>query len=422
MSKSRNQADYIAAVDIGSTVIRVAIGQSFVHPEKNKTEIQVIGAVDVPSGGMQKGIVTSIEDLVSAVSEALEKAERLVGFHIESVWVGISGAETLSQTSKGVVAVAKQDGEITADDVGRAIEAARSINPPLNYEVLHIVPRSFSVDGQEGIKDPVGMTGMRLEVDTQVVYGVSSHLKNITKSIYRTGVEIDDVVLSVLAVGDAVTTNRQKELGVVVVNIGGPTTNVLVYEEGDIIHTSVLGIGSDHITNDLAIGLRTSVDVAEEIKCHFDKDITEYIEKADCLDLKDFGAKEEELVSKQYIAEIMSARLDEIFEKINDELASIDRCGMLPAGVVLTGNGAKIPGIVPLAKDTLRLPVSLGYPIDIGGVSESVGDLGFSTVVGLIKWGALMQSGSSQGKKGLKLLQTKKMVDGVKKIFHSLIP
>jgi cell division protein FtsA len=421
MAKGKTQTKYITALDIGSTAIRVAIGQVTVDSEKEKTDMQIIGAIEVSSGGMQKGTVTSIEDLVSSVSEALEKAERLVGFHIESVWVGISGADIISQTSKGVIAVAKPDGEITHDDIERAINAAKTINPPLNYEVLHVIPRSFSVDGQTGIKDPVGMTGMRLEVDTQMVHGLGSHLKNITKAIYRTGIDIDDVVLSVLAVGDAVTTPRQKELGVVVVNIGGPSTNVIVYEDGDVIHMAILQIGADHITNDLAIGLRTSVDVADQIKKHFDRDISGEIDLADTLDLLDFGADESEIVSKQYIAEIVGARLSEIFEKINDELASIDRCGMLPAGVVLTGSGSKISGTVGLAKDTVKLPVSLGYPIDIGGITENVNDLGYSTVVGLVKWGAILSQNNNK-KRLFKSLKAGKVVDGMKKVFHSLMP
>ncbi|MFH0857789.1 MAG: cell division protein FtsA, partial [Candidatus Magasanikbacteria bacterium] len=381
MVRGKNQANYITALDIGSTAIRVAIGQILLDREHDHTNIQIIGAIEVPSIGMQKGNVTSIEDLVSSVSEALEKAERLVGFRVENIWVGISGADIISQTSKGVVAVAKSDGEITQDDIDRAVEAARTINPPLNYEVLHVVPRNFSVDGQTGIKDPIGMTGMRLEVETQMVHGLSSHLKNITKAIYRTSVEIDDLVLSILAVGDAVTTMRQKELGVVVVNIGGPSTNMIVYEGGDIIHTAVLPIGSDLVTNDLAIGLRTSVDVAEEVKKHFTENITKKLNMADTIDLSDFGAQESELISKQYISEIMSARFAEIFDKINDELSKVDRCGMLPAGVVLTGGGVKVPGIVDLAKNELKLPVTLGYPIGVGGMGEYINDLGYATSV-----------------------------------------
>jgi len=421
MVRGKNQTNYITALDIGSTAIRVAIGQILLDREHDHTNIQIIGAIEVPSIGMQKGNVTSIEDLVSSVSEALEKAERLVGFRVENIWVGISGSDIISQTSKGIVAVAKSDGEITQDDVDRAIEATRTVSPPLNYEVLHVVPRNFSVDNQTGIKDPIGMTGMRLEVETQMVHGLSSHLKNITKAIYRTSVEIDDLVLSILAVGDAVTTTRQKELGVVVVNIGGPSTNIIVYEGGDIIHTAVLPIGSDLVTNDLAIGLRTSVDVAEEVKKHFTENITKKLNMADTIDLADFGAQESELISKQYISEIMSARFAEIFDKINDELSKVDRCGMLPAGVVLTGGGAKVPGIVELAKNELRLPVTLGYPIGVGGMGEYINDLGYATSVGLVKWGALLQSGQKK-KKVAKLIPTGKMVDGMKKFFHSLMP
>ncbi|HLC90121.1 MAG TPA: cell division protein FtsA, partial [Patescibacteria group bacterium] len=224
------EKDLIAGLDVGSTMIRLAVGQLAAGAEK----IHIIGSAEVPAEGISKGIISSLEDAVSSVSACLEKAERMIGVPIQNVWVGISGAHIISQESRGVVAVARADGEISEDDVERSIEAARTVATPPNYEILHVIPKSFTVDGQPGIKDPLGMTGVRIEVETQIIQGLSSQIKNLTKAVYRTGLNIEDLVLSILATSEAVLTSRQKELGVAVVNIGGSTTSLAVFEEGDI--------------------------------------------------------------------------------------------------------------------------------------------------------------------------------------------
>ena len=232
MVRQKHRNEYITGLDIGSQNIRVAVGQiSGTHA--NDREVQIIGAIEVPSEGVQKGVVTSIEEIVSSLANAIETAEKITGVPIEHVWVGLSGTHIICHDSKGVVAVARSDGEITEEDVARALEASKTVATPLNYEILHVLPRSFSVDGQTGIKDPIGMTGIRLEVDTKIIFGITAHVKNITKAIYRTGVDIDDFVLSVIAAGNVVLTGRQKELGSVVINIGSATTSLVVYEEGD---------------------------------------------------------------------------------------------------------------------------------------------------------------------------------------------
>src|SRR3989338_9178585 len=232
--KGKQFTELIVGIDIGSTAIRVAVGQPTMGMD-GREEVQIIGLVEVPSEGIQKGAISSIEE-----------TERLIGVPIEHAWIGISGIHILSQQSKGVVAVAKSDGEISTEDVDRAIDAAKTVAVPLNYEILHVIPRTFHVDSQTGIQDPVGMTGIRLEVDTQIIYGLTAHMKNITKAVYRTGIDIDDLVLSILATGEIVTTPRQRELGASVVNIGSSTTSIVVYEGGDIVDTSVLPLGSEH--------------------------------------------------------------------------------------------------------------------------------------------------------------------------------
>lgn len=414
----------ISGLDIGSNSVRMAVGQ-VIGKENGNIELQILGAAEHSSEGVHKGVINSIEDVVSSVSACLERVERMVGVPVDSVWVGISGLHILSQISKGVVAVSKANSEITEEDVARAVEAARSIATPLNYEVLHVLPRHYTVDGQTGIKDPTSMTGVRLEVDTQIILGSSSQIKNLTKAVYRAGLDIEDLVLSILAAAETVVTKRQKDLGVIVVNFGGSTTSLAVFEEGELLHTAILPIGSEHITNDIAIGLRTSVDIAERVKLEHGECKPDLISKKDEINLFDLGASEPEIVKKKYLGEIISARVEEILQKVDDELRKIQRSGLLPAGVVFTGAGAKLPGLVDLAKKVLRLPANLGYPLNVVSVTDKVNDLGFGTAVGLVKWGSAMQSsGARQG--GARLSAgfsgVGKAIDSLKRVFKSLIP
>ncbi len=409
----RTQKNLIAGLDIGSTTIRMAIGQMVAREEnENDLELQILGAAEVPSEGINKGNINSIEDVVSSVSACLERVERSIGLPIDRVWAGISGLHIISQNSKGVVAVSKADSEISNEDVTRALEAARSISTPLNYEVLHVLPKSFSVDGQTGIKDPVGMTGIRLEVDSQIILSSTTQVKNLTKAIYRAGLEIDDLVLSILATSDAAVSMRQKDLGVAVIDLGGSTTSIAIFEEGDIIYTNILPIGSGHITNDVAIGLRTSIEVAERVKVRYGDCSIENISKKDEIDLFELGSAEHEMVKRRYVGEIIEARVEEIFLKIDHELKKIQKSGLLPAGVVLVGGGAKLPGLVELAKKHLRLPATLGYPLNVLSVTDKVNDLGFVTAVGLVKWGSMMSMTSVHH-------QSNDLLNGFKKIAGS---
>jgi len=391
--------DIIVGLDIGSHAVRVAVGQPL-PVEEGKESVHIIGAVEVPSEGVNKGNVTSIEDAVSSISRALEQAERLTGLPMSRAWMGINGTHITCQESRGVVGVARGDSEIRDDDVDRAIEAARTVAMPANSEILHVLPRSFTVDGQRGIKDPVGMTGIRLEVDALIVQGQTTQIKNITKAVHRTGIDIDDVVLSILATTDAVITAKQKDLGACVINIGASTTGVIVFEEGDVLHAAVLPIGAAHITSDIAIGLRTSIEVAEKAKLRYASASPDDINKKEEINLADLGAPEEEIVGRRFIADIAEARVSEIFEKVDEELRKVGRSGMLPAGVILTGGGAKMHGMVEAAKKTLRLPASLGTPIGITSVVERVNDPSMSTAIGLVLWGHNTMSQVHDGKFG----------------------
>ena len=412
-------------LDIGSHAIRMAVGKS-IPTQGGKEQIHVIGAVEVPSQGIHKGTITNLEDAVSCVSKALEQAELITGLPINTAWVGLSGSHILSQESRGVVGVGRSDGEIREEDVERSIEAARTVATPTNYEMIHVIPKSFIVDGQRGIKDPVGMNGIRLEVDALIIQGLGSQIKTLTKCVYRTGLDIEDVVFSILATAEAVVSERQKELGVCVVNLGASTTSIAVFEEGDVLHTAVLPVGSDHITSDLAIGLRTSLEVAEQVKIRFATALPDDITKKEEINLGELGAMENEFVGRRFLCEITQARVLEIFELVDRELKKIGRSGMLPVGVVLTGGGAKLAGVLDVAKTALRLPVSLGTSIGVTSVIDRTSDPAMTTAIGLLLWGSHIRSGVSSshgiGKLFTQFGKVGKVFGGLRKIFRSMRP
>lgn len=377
----------IAGLDLGTSHVRIAVGQ---REEGNPNKLQIVGLTEYPSQGISKGLITSIEDTVSSITAAVEHVEKITGLSLNGAFVGISGGHITSQQGKGVVAVSRVNGEIEEEDVARAIESARSVNLPPNREILHIIPKSFIVDGQVNIKDPIGMTGIRLEVETMIIQGASSQIKNLSKCVYRTGLNIEDLIYSALGVSEAVLNNKQKELGVAVVDIGAATTNLTVFESGELIHGAVLPIGSDHLTADIAIGLRIDLDAAEKIKINCGYASLEEINKKEEINLKDFGGEDDVMISKKYLTEIIEARVEEIFKKVNAELKKINRAGMLPAGVVLTGGGAKLNGIVEQAKKQLRLPSRLGKPDKVANILDKANDPAFCTAIGLMLWGNQM--------------------------------
>ncbi|HCC23479.1 TPA: cell division protein FtsA [Candidatus Falkowbacteria bacterium] len=419
VSKSMPE-ELIAGLDIGSSQIRIVIGQFSRNQETQ--QLNIIGVVEVPSQGVSKGSVVSIEDTVSSISTALEKAERMVGLPIENVWISIGGVHINSQESNGVIAIPRTSGEIQEEDIERVIDAAKSVAAPVNYDVLHVIPKTFTVDNQSGVKDPVGMTGLRLEVTTQVVRGLSSHIKNLTKCVYRTGLDINDIVLSSLAASEVVLNVRQKELGVALVDIGASTTNILVFEEGDVIHTAILPIGADHITADLAIGLQSAVEVAERVKLEYGRATYDKIDKGEEINLRDLGG-DDQVFSKQYITEIINARVEEIFEKVDVELQKINRSGLLPAGIVLIGGGAKLAGILEIAKKKTMLPAAVGVVQNFNTAIDKVNDVVFVNSLGLVLWGYQMldQKGRSKFNLGGKLQSAKDVVEGAKKWFKSLL-
>ncbi|MFA5109099.1 MAG: cell division protein FtsA [Patescibacteria group bacterium] len=390
----------IAGLDIGSTSIRLVIGQKIPGPAGE--ELQIIGAVSEATAGVSRGIVNSIEEATSSISAVLEKAERLVGVPITRVWVSINDPHIKCERSKGVVAVGRSDGEINENDVNRAIEAARALAVPVNYEILHVIPIKFSVDNQGDVKDPIGMTGIRLEVETLIIQGLSTQIKNLTKAIYRTGLEIEDLVIAPLAAAEAVLSSKQKELGVALINLGSATTSLAVYEERNLIHTAILPLGAEHITADIAIGLRCPINLAERIKKEYGSAAADEIDKKDEVDVSEL-VKEEEVnddisfISRKYLAEIINARVEEIFDKVDNEFKKIDRSGMLPAGVIFVGGGAELDDLVEAAKKKLRLPAAVGLAKNINVVIDKVKNPEFLTALGLVIWGSHTElEGASQ--------------------------
>lgn len=374
----------ITGLDIGSNAIKVAVAQL----ESDNSDMQIIGVAEQPSNGIVNGNIISIEDVVSSISACLEKVERVIGMPIERAVVGISGPNVKSINSQGVIAVAKADGEIKYEDIDRVLEAAQAIAAPPNYEILHVIPRHYKVDNQDNVKDPIGMSGVRLEVNAQVIMALTHQIKTITKCIYRTGVDVKDLVFSILADAESVLTKEQKELGAVLVNIGAATTGIAVFEEGDPLHIAVLPVGSSHITNDLAIGLRTSIKIAEQVKINEATCLLDQIKKRDDVDLATYDPDEDKkiIVQRSEIAKITRARVEEIFDMIGKELKKVERFGMLPAGVVLTGGGAKLNGIVELAKNELKLPAFLAKPQRVNSIVDKIHELNYSNVLGLILW------------------------------------
>jgi cell division protein FtsA len=387
----------IAGLDVGSCFIRTVVTKI----RADQTKPQIIGIGQVPSFGLRRGVVVDIEEVVKNISQSVQEAERSSGLSIERVVVSLSGNHITPRVSKGVIAVSRADGEVSREDVDRAINAASAISISPNREIIHVIPRSFLVDDQDGIKDPVGMNGVRLEVDALIIEGSTPFIKNLTKCIDEAGLEIEELVLAPLAASRAALSKRQKELGVLVLDLGGGTAGLTVFEEGDIIHSCILPVGSSHITNDIAIGLRSDIDLAEKVKLEYGSALVSEINKKDMIDLSKLGSREAEMIPRAQVVEIIEARLSEILELANKELKKIDRQGLLPAGVVLLGGGAKVPGLVDLAKKELKLPVQVGFPLELEGIVDEVEDPVFATAIGLVLWS--MDNQIKLGSQGISL-------------------
>lgn len=402
----------IASIDIGSSKIRTIVGVL----EEGQVSPNVIGVGLAPSTGMRKGAIIDVEETVNNIMTSLEDAERMSGSPINHVFIGVSGPHIESFDSKGVIAISGN--EITEEDMNRVLDAAQAVSMPPNRKILRIIPKSFSVDDQKRIKNPVGMTGIRLEVDAHIVTGHVTQLKNIEKSVLQAGVDIDDIYPNTLSAAEAVLSRRQKELGVVAIDIGSGSTNVVVYEEGTVLHTGTIPVGGESVSNDIAIGLRTSVDTAEKIKIEYGTNLPDEVNEREIIDLSLISKIDNHKVSKKHLAEIIQARYHEIFILVREELRKIGRDGMLPAGVMLTGAAIKMPGTVDLAREVLNLPVQIAFPSEINGVVEKIDDPSYATAIGVLLMGSKFQ-----GKPySLSNVQIGKMFSGIKSFFRNLLP
>lgn len=396
----------VAGIDIGSFKI-CTIVSSITEGKRS-----VIGVSSVPSRGIRRGVVVDIDEAVTAISESMEGAERMAGCPISSVFLSINGSHVSSQNSKGVVAVSHPGEEITSEDVVRVTEVAQAVSLPTAREILHVIPRDFMVDGQEGIRDPVGMSGIKLEVETNIISGSSTAMRNLVKCVQQVGVTVEDngLIFTGLAAAEAVLTDTERELGTVLLDIGGGTTSLIVYIEGGPAYSSVLPIGGRHITNDMAIGLRTSLDNAEKIKLRlseqrrrpfFPEDLDNRLEISEIrkesrigeIDVSEFGLELDKLPVK-FLHEITKARLDEIFSLVNAEIKKSGFAGLLPAGAVLTGGGALTYGVEEMAKLDLRMPVRIGFPSGLTGLIEEIRGPASAVSVGLIFYGSKLSKGS----------------------------
>ncbi len=384
----------VVGVDIGTSKVVTLIAK--VDEDKN---INILGVSETASVGIRKGQIVDIEEAVSSINKSLEAAERMAGYSVSNAVISIGGSHIECFNSKGVVAVANPQGEINQSDVERVIEAARAVSIPSSKEILHVLPRSYSVDGQEGIKDPTGMTGVRLEVETHIITASATALRNMEKALSEVGVSTKAFVFSGYASSLSILSDTEKELGVILIDIGAGTTDVSIYVEGAVSYSSVLPIGARHVTNDLAIGLRVSLESAEKIKLFLSRTPkpVSYFERndeerknSDELDLSRLGLSEDiKKVSRKTITEgIIRPRLNEIFEMVGSEIRKSGFGGQTPAGLVITGGGAKTVGISESAKRVLAMPVRIGYPTELKGIVEEVQNSSFATSVGLLRYDA----------------------------------
>lgn len=375
----QENARYAVGLDVGTTTVRCVVG----HVDGGQASPTIIGVGECANNGMRKGTVVNLVNAASAIDKALEIAERMSGFQINGATISVNGSHIIGMSSRGVIAVGTGGHEITEDDLHRVEEAATVVQLPANREILEVTPRSYQLDGQENIKDPIGMTGVRLEVDAHVITALGPHLKNLHKACEMTETSPHATVLAGLAAARAVVSDQQTENGVVLIDIGGTTTNLAVFEEGDLQHVAVLPVGSVNITNDLAIGLKTDLDVAEAVKLQHAVAVpTLRKDRKETVSVKVNDQTHE--FETADIDMIVDARLEEIFELANKELKSIGRAAKLPGGVVLTGGGAQLSGISDYAKHALQVSARVGHIQEFAGVSDKVSEPGWSTAVGLM--------------------------------------
>jgi cell division protein FtsA len=385
----------LRGLDIGTSSIKVVIGE-----KKSDGSVDIIGVGSSPSRGLRKGVVVNIEGTVSAIGRAVAQAETMAGCEISSVLATISGSHLRSQNSHGIVAI--KNNEVAALDIERVIDAAKAVAVPLDREILHVLPQEFVIDEQDGVRDPLGISGVRLEARVHIITGAIASAQNIVKCANRCGLAVQDIVAAPIASGRAVLSSEEQELGVLLLDIGGGTCSISVVHAGAIKFTSVLAVGGNHITNDIAAGLRTPLLAAERIKCEYGTAITAGVSKADIIEVPSVGGRPPRVLSKLVLAEIIEPRASEIFALIQREIIKAGCEDLLTSGVVVTGGTANLPGITQIAESVFNLPVRIGTPTSVGGLLDLVKGAEYAAAVGLVLHGAtqshFVKRGATAGK------------------------
>lgn len=375
------RSSYVSALDIGTTKVCCLVA------EETSRGLNIVGVGEARSEGLRRGAVVNMEKTVRGIAQAVQAAERVSGRKLESVCVGLSGTHLQSQNSRAVVAVSSSNHEIAREDVTMVVDAARMVAVPGDREIIHVVPRGYVVDGQEGVRDAVGMCGARLEVEAHIVTGSLTAVKNVVKCVQQADLNIVDLVVQSLASAEAVLSDNEVELGVALVDIGGGTTDIGLFRGGSILYTAVLPIGAMHVTSDIAIGLRTNLEEAERLKLDAGHTLPASIDREETLEIHQIGTNRVLAVPRRHLAEIIAPRANEILEMVGAELRNGSRDGIFPAGVVLTGGGARLAGILDTAEVVLDLPVRMGVPRGLTGMIDRIDGPAYATAIGLLRWG-----------------------------------
>ena len=404
----------ITGIDIGNSQVKVIVAR--INGDSLKPEI--IGSGSAVSNGLRRGVVVDMEETMDNVHSAVQRAEAMSGTSIRRAYLAVSGLHVNTQTSRGVIAVSRPDNEISQSDIDRVIKAASVVSLPPNRQIIHVIPKNFVIDGAEYVKNPLGMKGVRLEADVLIVDGLSPYLNNLIKCVNENNIEVAGMVYGPMASSLAALDKNQKEYGVVNIDFGGGTSSLTVFEEADLLRSVILPIGSRHITNDLAVLLRTSIDVAERIKLeHGSTSDAEDLRRKGDIDLSSLVGEENFIIPKKQLVRVIDARAHELFDIVNNELKKVNKSGLLPAGVVLSGGGVNLPGLVMLAKEKLRLPVRISKPIHFEGIAEIVDDPALSVAIGAVLWGIEQESigyGGNRNAGGAKGDVAGKVVDWIK--------
>ena len=385
MSK-KTTSEVIVGLDIGTSKVLAVVAEV-----NDNDELEVLGVGQHPSRGLRKGVVANIDSTVQSIQLAIEDAELTAECRISSVYAGIAGAHINSMNSSGVAAIKNRD-EVGAEDVERVLEAAQAQAIPNDQRVLHILPQDFIIDGQEGIREPIGMSGVRLEAKVHIITGAVSAAQNIVKCITRCGLEVEDMVLEQIASSYAVLDEDEKELGVCLVDIGGGTTDIAVFTDGAIRHTAVLPIAGDQVTNDIAVALRTPTQAAEELKKKYGSALVQLAPEGEMIDTPSVGERAPRKLARTTLADVIEPRVEELFLLVQAELRRSGFEELLGTGIVLTGGSAKLTGMVDLAEEIFHMPVRLGVPKYVGALSDVVRNSSFSTAIGLLMFGHRHQS------------------------------